>query len=865
MTAIRIETFGGLSPSVDPRNLGGDGAQVARNLDMRFGDFRPSRGLGPSLTTVAAGTKSIFRTPSGAWLSSTNDVNYVNGQINDAASERVYLTGRAAYPEAWQSGTYRRLGVPKPAEAPSATVIAQDQFDQTDADAAQEAATAAALAALAGVGTPAWFGNTTPTGGGGVVDTLYAKVQLHMQFNTITGGHFVDSSPQKRELTNVGSVGILVDTSGPLATGGGAGYGVFSGGSVSVPYIDRKSYEADPTWTVEATVKPTQDLEYVTLFARNGGLREITFQRAGLPDAVGNYRTLVSSDFGGGFTALLRCKRTDGSNFCAAGASAHIAVQSTGSSLQVFIDGTLCGTFPLGQHLEIHNVGKSSWTPTQAFLGSIDELRVTFAARYDSAGFTKPTSEYGTLVVPTGQFVTHGDSAASSLPTTDAGDIAYIVPMNLVGGAFQITNSADAYLADPSLGGTQITYSGSPFWAVPIISWRAQGLTTLLATITAALTGIDNPASPGNPLLTPSESAALAPFIFALYDPKGTKVLPLVTAINSAQAELRTQLAATGSVSATATKIAAVSEASVALEDYFAAIETDVKLALAANEPTLFGSITSLVVSRLLETRAYVVTYITDWGEESQPSLPSELLTLDQNDSVQITVPTPPSGRNIVGYRIYRSSTTNTGAAFQLVDAKAAVNASLLEGAFNYLDFSNRVYLDTAKQEELQEECPSLIWNEPPAGLKGLVGLPNGIMAGFFGKTLCFSVPYKPYAWPVEYQQTVEFNIVGIGVFGQTAVVLTEGFPYYASGADSASMSVQKIENPQACIAKRTIASSEMGVIYASPDGLCVAGPSGVQVMTTGSFSKDDWQAAVTSEAFGAFSDGSYYLFTGEE
>ena len=247
------------------------------------------------------------------------------------------------------------------------------------------------------------------------------------------------------------------------------------------------------------------------------------------------------------------------------------------------------------------------------------------------------------------------------------------------------------------------------------------------------------------------------------------------------------------------------------------------------------------------------------------PSLPSELLTLDQNDSVQITVPSPPAGRNIVGYRVYRSSTTNTGSAFQLVDAKAATNAELIDGAFNYLTFANRVYLDTAKQEELQEPCPSLDWAEPPENLEGLIGLPNGIMLGFFGKTLCACEPYKPFAWPVRYQQPLEFNIVGIGVFGQTAVVLTEGLPYYASGADSASLSAQKIENPQACIAKRTIASSEGGVIYASPDGLCLAGPQGVQVLTTGAFSKEDWQNTVTSSAFGAYSDGSYYLFTGGE
>lgn len=863
MTAIKIDTFGGLAPSVDPRNLPADGAQTALNLDMRFGDFRPARGLGGSVFTAPAGTQSIHRTPSGVWLTSTTDTDYVNGQINDAASERVYLTSSATYPQAWQSGTYRRLGVPRPDSAPLATVVVQDEFTKTDANAAQLAATNAVVTALVGIDSQVWLGNPAPTGGGGPVDPDYPKVQLHMQFNALSGGHFIDSSPQKRLLTNVGAVALTTNTSGPLGTGGGAGYGTFTGGSVTIPYIDRKSYEADPTWTVDATVKPTQDLEYVVLFARNGGLREITFQRAGMADAEGNYRTLVSSDFGGGFTAIVRCKRADGSNFCAAGSSAHVAVQNTGAALQVFIDGVLCGTYNQGQHLEIHNVGKSSWTATQAFQGSIDELRVSFMARY-SGNFTKPTGEYGTIVVAPGQFVAHGDGAATSLPTTDAGDIAYIVPMSLVGGSFQITNAADAYLADPSFNGVQITYSGSPYWAVPVNNWRGSGLTSVQSTIQTTLANVENPASPPAKLLTAPQAAALAPLIYALYNPNGSKVLPLVTALNTAQAELRAQLAATpGNVSNTTTKIAAVANAATALENYFTGIAAEIRLVLAEYETTIFGAITALVVSRLIETRAYIVTYVTDWGEESQPSLPSKLLTLDQNDSVQLTVPSPPAGRNIVGYRIYRSSTTNTGAAFQLVDAKGASNAVLADGAFNYLTFANRVYLDSAKQEELQEPCPSLTWAEPPAGLRGLVGLPNGIMLGFVGKTLYACEPYKPFAWPVEYTQTLEFDVVGIGVFGQTAVVLTKGFPYYASGADSASLSAQKIENPQACIAKRTIASSEGGVLFVSPDGLCLAGPQGIQVLTFAAFSQVDWQASVTAAAFGGYSNGSYYLFTG--
>ncbi|HRG70694.1 MAG TPA: hypothetical protein PLH95_03595, partial [Thauera aminoaromatica] len=114
MAAIDIKVFGGIRPSVEPRNLPAEEAQTAHNLDLRFGDFRPVRAPGASVETVPEGTISIFKTPSGVWLSSTTDTDFVNGQINDADTERVYLTGRSAYPEAWQDGEYRRLGGPAP-------------------------------------------------------------------------------------------------------------------------------------------------------------------------------------------------------------------------------------------------------------------------------------------------------------------------------------------------------------------------------------------------------------------------------------------------------------------------------------------------------------------------------------------------------------------------------------------------------------------------------------------------------------------------------------------------------------------------------------------------------------------------------
>lgn len=138
MTTIDIKDFGGILPSVKPRDLADPYAQTATNLDLRFRDFRPTAAIGTSLTTVASAAKSVFRTPiNGTWLSSANDVDYVSNQVQDLTTERVFLTGRQAYPEAWEysgaGGTYRYLGVPAPTVAPTFAITEVFQFTADDA------------------------------------------------------------------------------------------------------------------------------------------------------------------------------------------------------------------------------------------------------------------------------------------------------------------------------------------------------------------------------------------------------------------------------------------------------------------------------------------------------------------------------------------------------------------------------------------------------------------------------------------------------------------------------------------------------------------------------------------------------------
>ena len=58
--------------------------------------------------------------------------------------------------------------------------------------------------------------------------------------------------------------------------------------------------------------------------------------------------------------------------------------------------------------------------------------------------------------------------------------------------------------------------------------------------------------------------------------------------------------------------------------------------------------------------------------------------------------------------------------------------------------------------------------------------------------------------------------------------------------------------------------SVDNGALYASPDGICFADASGVQVVTQGLFTREDWQKLTPSSIIAAQHDGVYYfLYSG--
>lgn len=238
--------------------------------------------------------------------------------------------------------------------------------------------------------------------------------------------------------------------------------------------------------------------------------------------------------------------------------------------------------------------------------------------------------------------------------------------------------------------------------------------------------------------------------------------------------------------------------------------------------PTIKATIPNKIVP---ETRVYVVTYVSAYGEEGPPSDASASADIDPAQSVTVSLPGVPAGPyNIATKRIYRSSTVGSRASFQFVAEIAVATAS---------------YVDSIKQENLGEVLPSETWTGPPAGLKGLRLMANGAAVGFVDSTLYLSEPNLPHAWPNQY--TVDDDIVGIATFGQSVAVLTKSFPYVFTGVDPAAMSSTKLKLPQACVSKRSIVETADGVVYASPDGLVQIGSS-IGVVTQNILSRDQWQ-----------------------
>lgn len=258
------------------------------------------------------------------------------------------------------------------------------------------------------------------------------------------------------------------------------------------------------------------------------------------------------------------------------------------------------------------------------------------------------------------------------------------------------------------------------------------------------------------------------------------------------------------------------------------------------------------------QSRAYLYTFVTQFGEESAPSPASAVVTgkVDDTWALSNLDTAPPNSFAVTGASWSSGvATLNVASTFGLRAGEeinvTGVNPSGYNGKFtltevnagnvkyalatnpgayvsggtvarvaphNTTGMTKRIYRtntgsaqtkyqfvaeipaatttynDTVADAALGEVLEEPYNDQPPTDMRGLVEFPNGVIVGFSKNELCPSKPYKPHAFPDEYRLRTTREIVGIAVFGSSIGVATKAEPYIVTGNHPESWSMDKVE-----------------------------------------------------------------------
>ena len=192
----------------------------------------------------------------------------------------------------------------------------------------------------------------------------------------------------------------------------------------------------------------------------------------------------------------------------------------------------------------------------------------------------------------------------------------------------------------------------------------------------------------------------------------------------------------------------------------------------------------------------------------------------------------------VVARRLYMSVAGETSDTVRFVcEQKITAGA---DGAFEQKQKIN------INDENVAEEAPNI--TSTPADLVWMTQMPGNFYVGFLRsnpRCVCFSDISLPTSFPDAYRYTIRDFAIGIAVAGNTAFVLTKGYPWAISGTSPEGMTAAQIVSEQACVSARSICAFEGRVYYASQDGICVLAEDSLNatVLTRAYWDKVSWSA----------------------
>jgi hypothetical protein len=312
----------------------------------------------------------------------------------------------------------------------------------------------------------------------------------------------------------------------------------------------------------------------------------------------------------------------------------------------------------------------------------------------------------------------------------------------------------------------------------------------------------------------------------------------------------------------------------------------------------------------------YIWTVVTSWGEESYPSPASTELLVKNGEEVTLSnlsmiwVTGTAYSLNDVVFK-----TTDEGGTYMFMCVQAGtsggsqptwnetVDANTIDGTVVWKCFKNNLmskriyrivvgaisaqykyvsainmnvtgYVDIKTDDELGESCPSLNiedggqadadWDTPPQNLQGITYMGKGIILGFIGKDLYTCVQYRPWAWPIDFINSLSDDIVAISSSGagDTAIILTTGRPYLVTGSSAGSLMINKLPEIKPCISKRGVENYGTMTIYPAPDGLRTLNSDGSgDLLTKNHYDVETWGNLSPETIHSCVHDNKYFGF----
>lgn len=266
-----------------------------------------------------------------------------------------------------------------------------------------------------------------------------------------------------------------------------------------------------------------------------------------------------------------------------------------------------------------------------------------------------------------------------------------------------------------------------------------------------------------------------------------------------------------------------------------------------------------------VESRSYVVSLVREWSDgkldvgglsdpASRVNNQVTYYTIDVATGESVTLSNiivPRSYYTNYGVRkiyIYRSTVGSDGTATYGYVGEIVVDPAVTTYTFT----------DSRSAEDVEESAVSSEWDAPIENLTGLTSLNNGVLAAYSGSDIYFSYPYQTHAWPYTYRISVDYDIVGLGSFGNTLVVCTKGCPALVLVSDPASATLRAINEPFPCSNKNTIVSFASGVVFSSTGGLVWVNSTSPKYITASLLDKDSWKDYDPSNLMCAGYSGKY-------